>query len=142
MRLSLLTVVVLVACGGAATPPDAPATLTAADLVGRWRFEVRPVDRDTVLATGMLVAAGDPIAFTQQVTGRDAVPVDAAFDGDSLMTTSGPYPSSFRAGVMVTTTGVIRMAGDTLHGITTAHYDGVAGADSLARFRVSYTRQP
>ncbi len=142
----ILAVLLLAACGSADAPQAdsaAPTALAARDLVGDWNFVVRPEGGDSVLGVGVLsVTQGDTIAITQQMTGGIAEAVNASFDGDSMMTRSGPYPSSFRPGMSVTTIGVIRRTADTMHGITTAHYSSETTPDSVVRFAVTYVRQP
>lgn len=146
MRRTLAVTLLLAACGSADAPQaDIPATaaLSAQDLAGDWNFVVRPEGGDSVLGTGVLsVLPGDSIRITQQMSDGAAEAVNATFDGDSMMTRSGPYPSSFRPGMMVTTMGVIRRTADTMHGITTAHYSSETTPDSVVKFAVTYIRQP
>ena len=144
---------VLVACAGseeakpdstaaAAAPAPAAATLSLADLAGKWTQQVRAENSDSVLVTSEVNATSDPSGWTITLPGRPAVPVRVTVDGDSIMTASGPYESVLRKGVQVTTSGVLRMQNGKLVGMTTARYSGATGADSVVRLRTEMTRTP
>jgi hypothetical protein len=144
----------LVACAGsekpsadsaaAATPAPAPApaTLSLADLAGKWTQKVRAENSDSVLVTAEVVATPDPSGWTIALPGRPVMPVRITVAGDSLLVATGPYESVLRKGVQVTTSGVMRLQDGKLVGITTAHYAGATGADSVARLRTEMTRTP
>jgi hypothetical protein len=154
MRATVLLscVVLLVACKGseeapatdsaAGTMAPAPAaTLSLADLAGKWKQETRTENGDSVLVTSEVNATADPSGWTLTLPGRPAMPVSVAVSGDSIVSGAGPYESVLRKGVQVTTETVFRKQGDKLVGMTTARYQG-AGADSVARLRVEMTRVP
>jgi len=151
VRLVCCTLV-LVACSKAeetpaadsAAPTVAPApaaTIAIADLVGKWKQEVRGENSDSVLVTGEINATADPSGWTITLPGRPPMPVRVTVSGDSIITATGPYESVLRKGVQVTTDGVLRQQNGKLVGITTAHYQG-AGADSVVRLRTEMTRVP
>jgi hypothetical protein len=144
---------VLVACAGSEkAPPDsataapaaaaAPATLSLADLTGKWTQQVRAENSDSVLVTSEVNATSDPSGWTITLPGRPPTPLRVTVDGDSIMAASGPYESVLRKGVQVTTSGVLRMQDGKLVGMTTAHYAGATGADSVVRLRTVMTRTP
>ena len=148
----LSCVVLLVACSRAEEAPAtdsaagtvaaAPAaTISLADLVGKWKQEVRREDSDSVLVTSEVNATADPAGWTITLPGRPPMPVRVTVSGDSIITGSGPYESVLRKGVQVTTDGVLRNQGGKLVGITTARYQG-ANADSVVRLRTEMTRIP
>ena len=144
---------VLVACAGSEKAPSdsaaavpapaaAPTTLSLADLAGKWTQKVRAENSDSVLVTAEVVATPDPSGWTIALPGRPVMPVRITVAGDSLLVATGPYESVLRKGVQVTTSGVMRLQDGKLVGITTAHYAGATGADSVARLRTEMTRTP
>lgn len=144
--------VLLVACGGAETPPadsaaiapaPAPAaTISLADVAGNWTQTVRTETSDSVLVTAAVTATSDTTGWTITLPGRPVMPVRVLrVDGDSIVTATGPYESVLRKGVQVTTENVLRMQDGKLVGITVARYQG-AGADSVVRLRTELTRAP
>ena len=144
----------LVACAGSekpatdsatATPapaPAAPATLSLADLAGKWTQKVRAENSDSVLVTAEVVATPDPSGWTIALPKRPLMPVRVTAAGDSLLVATGPYESVLRKGVQVTTSGVLRLQDGKLVGTTIAHYAGATGADSVVRLRTEMTRTP
>jgi hypothetical protein len=148
----LCCTLLLVACGGEETPPadsvaavapaPAPATISLAELAGKWTQTVRTETSDSVLVTGTINATADTTGWTITLPNRPPMPVRVRVDGDSLMNWSGPYESVLRKGVQVTTESVLRKQPDgKLTGITIARYAG-AGADSVVRLRTEVTRAP
>ncbi len=137
----LLASFILAACTGDKAPDAGTSRgLTTADLMGSWGFEVRPLDRDTVLVTGTLVGAGDPPTWTMTITGSPGRQSAVEIRNDTVFTTTGPYPSPLQPGVMVTTTGTYQLETSQLVGAVTSHYDGITTADSVRKFRVTMTR--
>ena len=126
----------------APAPSAAPATLSLADLTGKWTQQVRAENSDSVLVTSEVNATSDPSGWTITLPGRPAMPVRVTVDGDSIMTASGPYESVLRKGVQVTTSSVLRRQDGKLVGMTTARYAGATGADSVVRLRTEMTRLP
>ena len=144
---------VLVACAGSEKAPadsaaaapaaaPAPATLSLADLAGKWTQQVRAENSDSVLVTAEVVGTPDPSGWTITLPGRPAMPIRVTADADSIMVATGPYESVLRKGVQVTTSGVLRMQDGKLVGMTTARYAGVTSADSVVRLRTEMTRTP
>ena len=134
------------AAGPAAAPAAepamaAPANITAADVKGKWKVRVARIGSDSTLVSMVLDATGDPSTWTFNFPGKPPVPVLVKMDGDSIMTTAGPYTSALRKGVKVTTNGVMRLLDDKLVGTTTAHYQ-VSTADSVLQLSFLGTRAP
>ena len=93
------------------------------------------------ILTMVLDATGDPSTWTFNFPGQPPVPVKVTMDGDSIMTSAGPYPSAVRKGVKVSTNGVIRLLDDKLVGHSTAHYQ-VSTADSVLDLSLLGVRAP
>jgi hypothetical protein len=128
----------------APAPPPAPvpaATLSLADLAGKWTGPSRPENSDSVLVIATITATGDTSGWTLSLPKRPAIPFHVSVSGDSLLFSNGPYESVLRKGVQVTNTGVLHKQGDKLVGINIAHYKST-GADSVRRIRMELTRQP
>lgn len=147
-RISLgIGLLALAACG----PKEQPAadtaamavapTIALADVAGTWTARVMPEIGDSTVLTYELVASADPTAWTITFPGRPPVGVRPTVDGDSIITEAGPYESALRKGVQVTTNGVMRLVNGELVGTTHAHYQGVTGPDSIARFRMVATKK-
>jgi hypothetical protein len=118
-----------------------PASLSLADLAGRWTQRVTAEGSDSVLVTSELNATADASGWTITLPGRPAMPVQVMVDGDSVMTSTGPYESVLRPGVQVTTNGVARLVNGEMVGITIARYT-TTGADSVVRLSSVSTRMP
>jgi hypothetical protein len=134
------------AAAPAATPAAAPAaapapaaTISLADLAGKWTQQARREGSDSVLVTAEVNAGADASSWTIKLPGRAVMPVRVTVNGDSIMTSTGPYESVLRKGVQVTTDGVLHKQDGKLVGINTAHYK-TAGADSVVRLRIEMTR--
>jgi hypothetical protein len=124
--------------GADVTPP---AGLSAADMAGKWNIRAVAFSGDTTPILSVLAATGDNTGWTTTFPKRPAIATRVSFDGDSVMTESGPYESVIRKGVQVTTNGVYRLRDGSLAGITVARY-ATRGVDSVTRFRVTGTRAP
>ena len=150
----LLVVPVMLACTKKEAPPAdttaaAPAPTAAAPVApaapvsyaGKWKVKVMPSDKDTVILTYDLEATADKTGWKLTLPGRAAMTVTVvSMDNDSAVVENGPYSSALRKNVTVTTHSAMHMAGDTLVGLTTAHYKTKA-ADSVANLRTVGTRQ-
>jgi hypothetical protein len=127
----------------AATPtPAAAPAIVLADVAGKWVMIATPTDgTDTASTTTTITATADTTGWTQSFTGRPPVPLHVRTEGDSIITTAGPYDSFRRKGVKVTTNSVYRMQGGKLVGNVTAHYSS-KGADSVLHLRAEGTKGP
>ena len=160
MRNALLcgTALLLAACGGSddaatdsagataaavAAPTPAAPTLSLASMTGRWNVRAVPdAGTDTTPTMVVLDAAADSTAWTMTFPGGKPIPARiVAVGGDSVVTEAGPYESTRRKGLQVTTRSTFRMQGDRTVGRTTATYR-VGGRDSTATFRTEGTRAP
>ena len=128
----------------APAPPPAPApaaTLSLADLAGKWTGPSRPENSDSVLVIATIAATADTSGWTLSLPKRPPIPFHVSVSGDSVLFSNGPYESVLRKGVQVTNTGVLHKQGEKLVGINIAHYKST-GADSVRRIRMELTRQP
>jgi hypothetical protein len=116
------------------------ATLDPAELAGTWAFEVMPPDKDTVILTYDLTATADTAGWVVVFPDRPSLALQVTFSGDSVLTSAGPYESAIQKGVMVTTTGTIRIVDGKMVGTTRATYK-VASGDSLVLLRASGTKK-
>jgi hypothetical protein len=124
----------------AATTGAAPATISLADLAGTWTMRAMRENSDSVLVTYTLFADADSTWRMKLGNRPDTIPVQIlAVAGDSIVTHAGPYASTLRQGVMVTTHGVFRMQNGRLVGRTEARYQ-TTGSDSLVIVRSEGTR--
>jgi hypothetical protein len=145
-RLALMVGIVMsAACAKAETPPAAemPAvpSINLADLAGSWTSQTTAQGSDSVLVTSTIVASADPMGWTITLPGRDPMPMGITVSGDSIMTATGPYESVLRAGVQVSTTGVLHLVDGQLSGPMVARYT-TAGADSVLNLWTRATRAP
>lgn len=124
-----------------ATAAVVPATISLADVAGKWMATARPETGDTTVVNYEMTATADPSTWTITLPGRPVMPVNVRTDGDSIMVTNGPYESVLRKGVQVSTESVMRLVDGKLVGHTIAHYTTTA-ADSVVRLRVEATRAP
>ena len=148
-RISLVVAVLaFAACGpkeeaatdtAATAAPPAPA-LSLGDVAGTWSGRATAMDNDSVVVTYEMVASADPTAWTITFPNRPPIPVRPTVDGDSIVTDIGPYESSLRKGVQVTTRGVFRLVNGELVGTTVAHYQ-TKTADSVVTFRNVATKK-
>lgn len=108
---------------------------------GAWAMIARPTaGRDSTATRVRLNATADTTGWTM-VLGGQTVPLHVRVSGDTIFSTSEPYSSVRRPGVMVRTTGTYMLDGDQLVGTTIAHYV-VKGADSVRVFRTEAKRVP
>ncbi|MGH7525848.1 MAG: hypothetical protein ACREMX_04005 [Gemmatimonadales bacterium] len=118
-----------------------PATLSLADVAGKWTVRATNEAGDSIV-TYVMTATADTSGWTFTFPKRKPVPVRVvAVDGDSVVTEAGPYESVLRKGVQVTTRNVTRLQGGKLVGTTKATYAG-GGADSVLMARTEGTREP
>ena len=108
----------------ASTPvATAPAPVNLADVAGKWNVRAVPATgTDTTPTNSVITATSTTSGWTITFAGRPPIPMTVTVDGDSIMTTAGPYQSVRRKGVQVTTNSVMRLQGGSLVGNTTAHF--------------------
>lgn len=140
-----LVVVVVLGCGKSdekqSEATSGAGGLTAADLAGTWTMRAIPFSGDTVSTLSTLTATSDATGWTLTFPDRPPIATRVRFDGDSVMTESGPYESVRRKGVQVTTSGVYRLRDSVIEGTATARYM-TRGVDSVMNFRVTGSRAP
>jgi hypothetical protein len=120
------------------TTPPAP-TVNLADVAGTWNVSAVPATGDTTATTFVLKATAADSGWTMTFPGRKPMAVTVRTDGDSIMIEAGPFSSVRRKSVKVTTNSVVRVSGDNLTGMTTAHYS-VKTADSVLTLTTTGTR--
>jgi len=121
----------------------AAATLSLADIAGKWTVRGMPENSDSVLVTYEVNATATTAGWTTVLPNRDPVSLHVVPGGDSVVMHTGPFESVLRPGVMVTTESVVRLVNGVLDGWTVAHYQGAGvGADSVVRLRTRGTRAP
>lgn len=153
MRRTALFVVpaVIVACAKPdAAPPAADTTAAAAmaaapvspaDFAGNWQVKVMNEAGDSVSGY-VLSASADPATWSFTFPGRDPIPARvAAVDGDSIVMEAGPFMSSIRADVEVSTRSVVRLRDGRLTAATVARYM-TSGPDSVVTLLAEGVRIP
>ena len=127
-----------------ATETPAAATISLADIAGKWDVTAKPESgTDTTSTKYTLTATATNEGWTIAFPNRPqpvAVRV-VAVEGDSIVTEAGPFQSVRRAGVQVTTRNVLRKDGDRMTGSTRARYQST-GADTVLTLRTEATRAP
>jgi hypothetical protein len=121
------------------TTPVAPAPINLADVAGKWDMRSVPTTGDTTATTFVLTATGTTSGWSITFPKRAPVPEKVTVDGDSIMTSAGPYASVRRKGVQVVTNGVFRLQNGSIVGTNTAHYK-VKTADSVLTLNTTGTR--
>jgi hypothetical protein len=126
----------------AATVAPAPATISLADVAGRWTVRSVPETGDTTAVVSQLNASADTTGWTMTLPNRPPVATRVVLvSGDSIVTENGPYQSVLRRGVQVRTRSVMRLRDGKLIGNTVARYT-TTGPDSVLRLRTEATRTP
>ena len=128
----------------AVTQEPAAASLSLADIAGRWNVAATPeTGTDTSPTLYTLTTTPGPDGWTIEFTNRPGtIPVrNVMVDGDSVMNEAGPFESNRRAGVQVSTRSVMRLVDGRLVGTTRASY-ATTGADSVLMLRTEATRAP
>ncbi|MEX2109914.1 MAG: hypothetical protein WD802_04880 [Gemmatimonadaceae bacterium] len=137
--------ILLLGCGKSddtsAESADA-AGLSPADVAGTWNARAVPFSGDTTPTTFTLIATNSTDGWTLTYPNRPPLSTGVTFDGDSVITDTGPYESVRRKGVQVRVNGAFRLQPDgTLAGTSLARY-ATKGVDSVQRFRVTASRAP
>jgi len=127
----------------AATTAPPPASISLADVAGKWQMRSTPEGgQDTTATQYVLTATADTTGWTIAFPNRrQPVRLHVSVNGDSIMTRTEPYESARRKGVQAVTESVLRQQGSKLVGSTVAHYR-TRGADSVLRLRSEGTRAP
>jgi hypothetical protein len=121
--------------------PAASATMSLADVAGKWKVRSTDEAGGNVVETG-LVATADTSGWTMTAPNRKPIPVRVVgVAGDSIVTETGPFESFIRKGVQVTTRTVYRLQDGKLVGTVEARYATKAG-DSVAHRPTEGTRVP
>jgi len=154
IHASTICLAVLAACTKAERQPEpdttamsmepAPVpTISLASVAGTWNVVSTPVSgSDTSSTRYTLTATADSTGWTFRFPNRDAIPMRiVAVAGDSIVAEAGPFESSRRKGVQVSTHIIMRMDGDRLMGTTHARYQ-TAGSDSTLTLNLVGTRAP
>jgi hypothetical protein len=126
----------------AVTQEPAAAALSLADIAGRWNVVSTPESGpDTTPTPYTMTTTATTDGWTFEFNNRPGtVPLrNVMVDGDSVMSEAGPFESSRRAGVQVSTRSVMRLVDGRLVGTTRASY-ATTGADSVLVLRVEATR--
>ena len=134
----------LVGCYGSreeAGEADEAATMSLADMAGKWAMQTMAEASDSVIVSYGMNATATTEGWTMTLPNREPVSLHIVPGGDSVITHGGPYESVLRPGVTVTTESTTRLVDGMLQGWVVARYQG-AGADSVMRFRVRGTRAP
>ena len=123
-------------------PVALPAAISLADVAGKWQVRATPESgSDTSVTEYVLNATGDTSGWTITFPKRPVVPMRVMVDGDSIISTAGPFQSVRRKSVQVTTNNVFRLQNGRLVGTTVARYT-TRGPDSVLRLRTEGTRAP
>lgn len=122
------------------TAAPAPMPVNLADIAGKWSVRAVPATGDTNATTYTVNATSTTSGWTMTFPGRAAMAIKVTTDGDSVIVDAGPFSSVRRKGVQVTTHSVEHYTGDTMTGVTTAHYN-VKTADSVLTLNTTGTRE-
>ena len=141
-RRAVILALTLLACAVPALaqqpPPVRPGAITLADVAGTWDGRSMVGPEDSVVATYVLVATADGIGWTMTLPHRDPRPSRVvAVGGDSVVTETGPYPSTLREGELVVTRTTGHYAGDRMTGTFEARY----ASGVVIRGKVAATRR-
>lgn len=128
--------------GEAPAMEAAPATISLADVAGKWKVTSKVEGNEGTVVTYDMVATADRSGWSIKFPKREAIPVRiVAVEGDSIVSESGPFESVLRKGVQVNTRVVSRLQDGKLVGTTVARYQ-VTGPDTVARLSWEGTRAP
>ena len=126
------------AAAPAAATPAPPAPITLADVAGTWDVKSMPMDRDSVLTTSQIVATGTMEGWKLILDGKTYPSKVLTVSGDSITSSTGPFPSVLRKGQQVTIHSIMRLKDGKLVGVIHANYNG----KDTATFRIEGTKKP
>jgi hypothetical protein len=125
----------------AAATPAGSATISLADVSGKWKIRTMNEDGSEPVDAEVLATA-DRSGWTLTLPNRKPIPMRVtAVAGDSFVTEAGPFESVLRKGVQVRTRTVNRLQDGKLVGTMEARYT-MGGRDSVAYRRSEGTRAP
>jgi hypothetical protein len=117
----------------------AAATISLADIAGKWKIRSTDEAGGNVVETELLATA-DTSGWTLTGPKRKPIPVRVIqVAGDSIITEAGPYESFLRKGVQVRTRNVSRLQNGKLMGTIEARF-AMGGRDSVAHRKSEGTR--
>ncbi len=118
--------------------PAAPATISLADVAGRWKVRAMDESGANVVDVELVVTADSGWSIVSP--NRKPIPERVVgVAGDSIVAEAGPYESFIRKGVQVSTREVYRLRGGKLVGTMEGRY-AINGRDSVVHRRVEGTR--
>lgn len=118
------------------------ATLSLADVAGRWNVRAVPETGQAVTTWFVLNASADTTGWTvRYAPNREPIPVRViAVAGDSLVLESAPYLSARRPGLKAVSRDVYRLVGSRLVGYSVGRY--LTTPEVVLRLRLEGTRAP
>lgn len=137
--LTLCAAVALVGCAG--SEEQATPTLSLDDVAGTWNIAFTAEGSDSVVVNTQINATNTTEGWTITVPDREPMPVHVVLGGDSVVTHAGPFESSLRPGVMVSTASTFRLVDGMMEGLTIARYQ-TESPDSVVRLWGRGTRAP
>ncbi len=142
-RRWLFVAAVVGGCATAEKKPEVPPppSFSLADVAGTWNVKAMRDTGDVVLVEYQMTGTANPATWTMTLPNRGPIGIKVSVDGDSLMTDTGPFESVLRKGVVVATTGVVRLREGQLVGKFVAKY-ATRMVDSVLTGRTVATRQP
>jgi hypothetical protein len=119
----------------------AAPTVSLSEFAGKWK--TRALDeKGTLMGEADLLATADTTGWTLTFPKQKPIPVRVvAVGGDSVVTETGPYPSTRVKGGQVRTRAVNRLQDGKLAATLEAHTT-VGAHDSVLHLRVEGTREP
>ncbi|HMA40502.1 MAG TPA: ABC transporter substrate-binding protein [Gemmatimonadales bacterium] len=118
------------------------ATLSLADVAGRWNVRAVPETGQAVATWFVLNASADTTGWTvRYAPNREPIPVRViAVAGDSLVLESAPYLSARRPGLKAVSRDVYRLVGSRLVGYSVGRY--LTSPEVVLRLRLEGTPAP
>jgi type IV pilus biogenesis protein CpaD/CtpE len=146
--LALCAAVLAVGCAKTeqqadSTPPAAVAApapvITLGDLAGTWEGQIMAMDKDSVVTTATLINTATMDGWSMKLPNGAAPAVKVVtVEGDSVVTTAGPFASVLRKGQQVSTHSIMHMKDGKLVGVIHAKYPN----GDTATLRITATRKP
>ena len=122
--------------------PSPTPTISLSAVAGKWRIRSIPESaRDTSSTNYVLTATADTTGWVIAFPSGVKVPLHVIVSGDSVLGTTGTFPSQRRKGLKVRTESTMKLRRGKLLGMTIAHYSN-AGPDSVLRLSLEGTKMP